>query len=433
MFELLQNYFFTGVTGNTAYAILQKFWQKLFGKDLEDLYLDAFEQAVTNERLRLSRYGDLVELDRQVLRQVLRAELQIQVDRATLFDLSAEEFTQQLAEAMHDRQTLVIGGHNLGREDYQQLLRNLIRQAVSILRQKVLANETAFNEVLLAEVQDNRQHASEVQTYLRLRFDLVLEKLETIETQTRPIPEILTRMENQGSLLEQMSDDLKTLRRQGEETPASSPPTSPKPASAPGGSTYNISMQNATNVAIGDGAQVISGRGEGSQKVDNTTPSTMKIALTLYDPKLDDLTDQLTLFIPSKDSTQPRKAEQISLRLYLLNPSDKMARYIQVEMFVKAHFLAYPYDSDPLTIKSPARCEVNKARDNVVRCFLEGGADLVCHKHKWHDLGVVNMQVPWGEADGEAVKIGISYKIEAEEHTGKGLLTVLLHSSANWR
>ena len=213
MLTFLQNYFFTGVTGNTAYDILKNFWQQVFGKDLEEIYLDAFEQAVTNERPRLNRYGDLVELEREVLRRALRTDLAMNVNQTSLSDLSEAEFCQRLAETMHTRQVLIIGGHNLTIEDYQQLLRNLIRHATAILRQKVLENEAAFNQMLLTEVQGDRSQLSEVQSYLTDRFDLTLQKLDSIESQTRLVPEILDTVKGQSKFLEDFRAEIQAGHR----------------------------------------------------------------------------------------------------------------------------------------------------------------------------------------------------------------------------
>jgi len=169
---------------------------------------------------------------------------------------------------------------------------------------------------------------------------------------------------------------------------------------------------------------------EKERKRTGLTPSMKGLELTVYDPCRKDLTNQLTLSIPQKDPSRPRKAEPIAFRFYLLNNSEKMARYIQIEMFVKAHFLSYPYETDPLIIKSTNRWEVDRMSDNVFRCFLEGGVDLVCHGGgKWRDLGVMEMLVPCGEAEGGAVTINIPYSITAEEHTGGGLLTVWLQEA----
>lgn len=63
----------------------------------------------------------------------------------------------------------------------------------------------------------------------------------------------------------------------------------------------------------------------------------------------------------------------------------------------------------------------------------QDGANLICHKSKPRDLRIMKMQVPYGEAEGGAVIIEISYSIAAKEHKGSGLLIVWLQSATDWR
>ncbi len=210
MLTLLQSYLFTGVTGNVAYDIVVKFWRQTFGKDLQDLFLDAFEQVLDGQRSALRRYGEAAELDRETLRRALRGDLD--VNRASWSDLEQDEFVRRLAQEMHQRQALTIGGHNLSPDEYQGLLRRLVQGAVANLRRKVLENETAFNHVLLAETSGNRQQLHAVRAYLAERLDLSLQKLEQIEAQTRPVPKILEQVQTQGQLLQQVADDVQALR-----------------------------------------------------------------------------------------------------------------------------------------------------------------------------------------------------------------------------
>ncbi len=193
----------------------------------------------------------------------------------------------------------------------------------------------------------------------------------------------------------------------------------------PGGATYTIHIQHAQDLAIGDGAQVVKG------KTMDISPSTRGLELALYDSGRKDLTNRLTLSIPQKDPDHPLKATSVAFRLYLLNNGDRMARYVQIEMFVKAHFLAYPYESDPLIIEPADRWEIDRGSDDLVRCFFEGGEGFVCHRGKPRNLGLMKMQVPYGEADGGAVTINIQYSIITEEHTGSGLLIVWLQAAAD--
>ena len=79
---------------------------------------------------------------------------------------------------------LVIGGHTLPDESYQQLVRNLIEQASIKFRVAVLGNEQAFRQAVLAEVQGNRSLVREVQKLLKNQFDIVIEFLESIKADT---------------------------------------------------------------------------------------------------------------------------------------------------------------------------------------------------------------------------------------------------------
>jgi hypothetical protein len=259
MFALLKDYFFTGVTGDLAYDALKTFWQRVFGKDLEDLYLDAFEQAVAAQRSVLSRYGERVELDQAALHRVLHADLRVDVNRETLSRLNEDEFIQQIVAAMHARQVLMIGGHNLTTDEYQSLLRKLIQQANANLRQQALENEAAFHQILLAEVGGNRQQLDEVQRYLAERFDLapILQKLDAIEDQTRLVPEVRDVVQSQHELLQQVADDVQALRDQ----------EAPQASSGP---IYSIRIENARNLAIGNGAQVVQTGQESHASADET-------------------------------------------------------------------------------------------------------------------------------------------------------------------
>jgi len=155
------------------------------------------------------------------------------------------------------------------------------------------------------------------------------------------------------------------------------------------------------------------------------------LRLALADPAGGDPTDSLTLSLPQKDSSQPKKAEALRLRLCLINDTDRIARYIQVDVEVEAPFLAYPYNRSPLTIvEAGEKWRVEKASTTKFNCSFDGGANVVCHKHARRDLGMMVFLVPCGEADGGPVTLSIRYEVTAEEHAGSGVLTVGLQSAS---
>ena len=102
------------------------------------------------------------------------------------------------------------------------------------------------------------------------------------------------------------------------------------------------------------------------------SPVKKRLQLTVYDPQRDVLTNQLALSIPHAPPDGQRKAVRRRFRLYLFNDSGRMARYIQVEMCVRAVFLAYLYHRfPPLLIEPAGRWEVDRLGDAAFRCFLK--------------------------------------------------------------
>lgn len=157
-------------------------------------------------------------------------------------------------------------------------------------------------------------------------------------------------------------------------------------------------------------------------------PST-QLELMMYHPSCNDLTTHLDLPIPKIPLDGRALAEEVGIRLYLHNYSDKIAQYIQIKMSVKAHFFAYSYRSEPLIIESKSKkWEVEKAGDDVFRCFFES-ADIFCLVNEPRDLGVIKMLVPCGEADGGPITVDIRYSLGAKEHKGNGSLSIKLHAA----
>lgn len=194
LLELLSAYIFTGVTGNTAYAVAKKFWQKAFGKSVEFLYLDAFAQAVDIERPRLQKHGEQVSLNREQLSKALHQDLVLSIAPSSSAMLNDNDFVARLADAFYERQVVEIGGHGLDRDSYTQLVRKLIVQTKGLFRQRVLDNEQVFKQVLLAEVEGNNQRLGELSIYLNTNFDLLSDKLELISTDLAEIKQNIAQL-----------------------------------------------------------------------------------------------------------------------------------------------------------------------------------------------------------------------------------------------
>lgn len=203
---------------------------------------------------------------------------------------------------------------------------------------------------------------------------------------------------------------------------AGQPPVAPDPeAGHPAGARYEIHINQAQGLAIGDGATVVGAR-------QSAAPYGL-LRLALGDALPNEPGDHLTAYIPHADPARPGQATSVPARIWLLNDSDRMARYLVVEVNVAAPFLAYPYASSPLAISGAAadRWRIEQTSPSGFRCSFEGGADCVCHKRDRRDIGLLNLLAPWGEADGGPVTVSITYRIAAEDHAGgDGVLSVRL-------
>lgn len=177
--SILDKYILAGVPSNAAYDLIKKAWEKASERSWEDLYLDAFEATVVDERPRLAKYADgEITLDRETLRKVLHYELVAPVLSLSLSTLTDEQFIQQLARALAQKQSLTIGGHNLSEEDYAQLVRSLVAKATNLFKTSVVKDSEAFQKALVDLALQNESLLRETQGYLNVQFTTVFQHLD---------------------------------------------------------------------------------------------------------------------------------------------------------------------------------------------------------------------------------------------------------------
>jgi len=213
--DLLDKYIFSGVPSNAVYDLIKVAWEKANHRSWEDLYLDAFQEALDEIRPRLAAYtesGD-VALDRLALSKALHYDLGVAVDALPFSKLSSEELAAELARGMEARSVLIVGGHNLSPDDYAQLTRNLISHAKAHFKEAILTDESAFRRALLDETLTNQKLVQEVQAYLANEFGFALEKLSGIEN----------KIDTQTKLVQQMAVDLGGIKHLAESQSAATP------------------------------------------------------------------------------------------------------------------------------------------------------------------------------------------------------------------
>lgn len=201
---ILSAYIFD-IKGNALWDATKAVWSKLTSKEWEDLFLDAFEQTLDEESVRLKQYGDgIVDLPREELRKVLHQRLSISFSDISLSELSSDQFVRNLAQALAAEESLTIGGHNLSEEDYSSLISSLIRKTNVIFKNTIARNPEKTQQALLSESQRLNVSIDEIRNYLNNRFDVILPEIRAISAATEKIlsAQDTTRAENAAGFAE---------------------------------------------------------------------------------------------------------------------------------------------------------------------------------------------------------------------------------------
>lgn len=136
--------------GNALWDLTKAVWSKLTSKEWEELFLDAFEQTLEEESMRLSKYGDgIVELPREELKKILHQHLAFSFSETSLSELTEDQFVQDLVQALANKESLTIGGHNLNEEDYRSLITGLIRKTNAIFKNTITSDPEKLQQAIL--------------------------------------------------------------------------------------------------------------------------------------------------------------------------------------------------------------------------------------------------------------------------------------------
>lgn len=186
LFSGLTGIIFSGVTGNTAYAIVSGIWHKITSKSQEDLYLDAFENALEEIRPGLEQFADgTVEIDRELTREALHQKLRISPDESTYSELTSEQQLEALSRVIQEQNLLIVGGHNWTDEEYLQFCRVLVQCAKQCFAD-LITKDDPFKQVMLGEIEELRRSAdgirqlNEFSTFLSSQLGISLDVLKEI-------------------------------------------------------------------------------------------------------------------------------------------------------------------------------------------------------------------------------------------------------------
>lgn len=165
----------SGIPSSFVYERLRTTWEKISQKSWKKTYLDAFEASVHSLQDVLSKYGDgsaSILIDQ--FEKSLGMEVLIDVSNASYSTISRGLFEKQIAKVLSTKNLLVIGGHNLSEQDYEQLIYRTIEAAKGFFRQEILNNPDIFRQAVLFELSDNRELLEQIRGYLSLHHNITL-------------------------------------------------------------------------------------------------------------------------------------------------------------------------------------------------------------------------------------------------------------------
>jgi len=168
----------SGIPSNAAWDLIKYAYEKLTERSWEELYLEAFKEALRAESRFLRKYtssaDDEISLPSDELKRILHYRLAVPIPLMSYSELTEEKFVQSAARALAENETLIIGGHTLSEYDYQQLILNIVRKATAIFEQTIAENPAAFQLAIVREAKNHRQLLLEVHDFCETQFDLTL-------------------------------------------------------------------------------------------------------------------------------------------------------------------------------------------------------------------------------------------------------------------
>lgn len=177
----LMAWFFPGLVSTAAYDAVRTCMSRIFQKSPVELLLDSIEETVSANQESLQRFTR----DGQV--RFRRDELSAAIDGDRALERPSSPVTQEedllnkLVELFASNQLIEIGGHQLSEESYGKLVKDILTGAKLRFRQKLIADQVAFNEVLLSVVEGNKAALVEIQAAVGILSSAFPEVLGGVE------------------------------------------------------------------------------------------------------------------------------------------------------------------------------------------------------------------------------------------------------------
>lgn len=137
-----------GVIGNSVHAQVVDYWKRQRQPDIEDIYIEAFQQALSEIRPALIvdlGSNESIELIRDELRIILRQEN----NRVSPATIDERNHVSYLANEIVTKNVLVLGGHQYTVSELVSFVEKLVEAANTYFLRKIAENDQVFRQIIL--------------------------------------------------------------------------------------------------------------------------------------------------------------------------------------------------------------------------------------------------------------------------------------------
>ena len=184
-----------GIEGNVVWDLLKIVYHKITRKPLKEIFYEAFKKSLQNSPELIKYSPDKsIEFNFKDFKRLMDFDFNLSDSNFSPTKLNQDQIINALAELIFQNNLILIGGNTLSKDDYIQLLRNVLRQANVIFVQDITNNEEAFRVLLLQEAMNAKVAIEEVSEFLSNQFSITWVKLDEISGKLDRILALLERL-----------------------------------------------------------------------------------------------------------------------------------------------------------------------------------------------------------------------------------------------
>jgi tetratricopeptide (TPR) repeat protein len=341
LLELLDQYFFADVPGMQARTVLVHGWEHASNISWETLYVQALEDALTEELPHLSAYigQNSTYPSREELAHALTTDLGDAGNALRTRDLHSGAFLTELARTMQSQRLILVNQHNLFTDEYRQILLNLFDYANAHFKSAIANNQEQFAAALEQASQHDSILTASIANFLTRQFGITLESWPAAP----PPPQPMTEMRPAHFAFSDARTE--AMPNAETETPAPQPASEPKleKPSQPPDSAPLAPVAPPENLQTSPPPPLPTRVGQNRLRVLIATPS--------------DVLSERALLVKLIQDLDARARARFGLQLEIVNPSEADLAGVKsavelADIFIGAvwlHFGAAPIEQNPAT------------------------------------------------------------------------------------